>query len=370
MVCRPQACPLARSAADQSIGCQSGANTSRAPGLSSSIRLPAGLPDVEEEALLDGVLVRPGLDVMPCSRARSAARMMSSRLSTANGRWCSRPDVPVLSSGPDDVVALVGERRPAAGDAVVQHDLLGDHPAEGVDGEVAVGDGVDGEVVDVVDPPHAHPAAGIGLRLVLQRRLEVAGRPVPLGLVVDAHLVAVGVGEDVDRAVARVAVLPSRCRARSPRSRRPGARSASGVLARKLVRPTPRLRGAVSLIVSCSRSRPTRAGTPSRRPSRSRSSRGSATKKSRHSSGLWVSSSTWARWAMSCSGGTDLLRVGACGSGPREGGAVEELAGGADDAGADTRGGVDRAVDDDVDQQVAGRVLDVDLRGVLRPVAR
>ena len=52
------------------------------------------------------------------------------------------------------------------------------------------------------------------------------------------------------------------------------------------------------------------------------------------------------------------------GSGAGEGGAVEELAGGADDAGADDprRGGV--GVDDDVDEQVAGGVLDVDLRAV------
>src|SRR5205085_2893800 len=38
--------------------------------------------------------------------------------------------------------------------------------------------------------------------------------PVPLGLVVDAHLVAVGIGEDVDRAVAGVAVLPALAQAR------------------------------------------------------------------------------------------------------------------------------------------------------------
>jgi hypothetical protein len=51
-----------------------------------------------------------------------------------------------------------------------------------------------------------------------------------------------------------------------------------------------------------------------------------------------------------------------------EGDPVEELAGGADDRRADgpRRGGV--GVHDDVDQQVAGGVLDVDLRAVARPV--
>ena len=42
IVLRPHACPLARSASDQSTGSQSGASTSRAPALHSSIRLPPG----------------------------------------------------------------------------------------------------------------------------------------------------------------------------------------------------------------------------------------------------------------------------------------------------------------------------------------
>ena len=42
MVFSPQAWPLARSASVQVIGCQSGASTSRAPALQSSMRLPPG----------------------------------------------------------------------------------------------------------------------------------------------------------------------------------------------------------------------------------------------------------------------------------------------------------------------------------------
>src|SRR3954451_19188947 len=94
------------------------------------------------------------------------------------------------------------------------------------------------------------------------------------------------------------------------------------------------------------------------------------TKKSRLSSGLWVSSSTWARCAMSCSGGIGSPDSGVgCGSSAGVGGSVEELAGGAHHAGALHARRADARVDDDVDQQVTGRVLDVDLRGVVRPVA-
>jgi S-adenosyl methyltransferase len=42
MVFRPHACPLARSASVQLTGCQSGARTSRAPAVHSSMRLPPG----------------------------------------------------------------------------------------------------------------------------------------------------------------------------------------------------------------------------------------------------------------------------------------------------------------------------------------
>ena len=62
-VLSPHACPFFRSVSVQTIGCQSGASISRAPALSNSIAVAAGLVDVEEEGLLNGVLVRAGLDV-------------------------------------------------------------------------------------------------------------------------------------------------------------------------------------------------------------------------------------------------------------------------------------------------------------------
>ncbi len=81
-------------------------------------------------------------------------------------------------------------------------------------------------------------------------------------------------------------------------------------------------------------------------------------KKSRLSSRTGVRSSTWARWAMCAAGAC----VSVYAAGERD--AVEQLAGGADHARADDprRGG--GAVHDDVDEQMTGRVLDVDLGAV------
>lgn len=60
MVFRPHAWPLARAAWVQVTSGQSRARTSQVSGLHCSTRLPP--VDVQEERLLDGVLVRPGLD--------------------------------------------------------------------------------------------------------------------------------------------------------------------------------------------------------------------------------------------------------------------------------------------------------------------
>src|ERR1700750_3347030 len=77
--------------------------------------VPARLVDVEEERLLDGVLVRSGLDENPVVQAdvggllgpgavktpwvrqMAGARVISLRGSGANGAWCRRPRVPVQS---------------------------------------------------------------------------------------------------------------------------------------------------------------------------------------------------------------------------------------------------------------------------------
>ena len=114
MVFSPQACPLARSASVQVIGCQSGARTSRAPALHSSTAVAAGLVDVEEERLLDGVLVRAGLDEHAAVRGRCRRRAGCPR----GCRWRTRCGAAARrcrsSRGCRRRRRLVGERRPAA----------------------------------------------------------------------------------------------------------------------------------------------------------------------------------------------------------------------------------------------------------------
>ena len=108
------------------------------------------------------------------------------------------------------VVALVGEVQPLRGDrAVVEHDLLGDPPAEHVPDEVPAGRYLPGQVVHVVQPPDADAAPRVGLGLVLQRRPELIRWRVPLALPVQLQLVPVRVTEQVRRPDARVAVLPA-----------------------------------------------------------------------------------------------------------------------------------------------------------------
>jgi hypothetical protein len=61
----------------------------------------------------------------------------------------------------------------------------------------------------VVQPLHGGAAADVALGLVLQRRPQLFGRAVLLGLEVELERVAVGVGEAVGGAVAEVAVDPA-----------------------------------------------------------------------------------------------------------------------------------------------------------------
>ena len=82
MVCRPQAWPFLRSASLQVIGFQSGASTSRAPAQDDFDAVAARLVHVKKEGLLDGVLVRAGLDDRrrsPGTRRRRAARPRANR---------------------------------------------------------------------------------------------------------------------------------------------------------------------------------------------------------------------------------------------------------------------------------------------------
>ncbi len=80
------------------------------------------------------------------------------------------------------------------------------------------------------------PRAGIALRLVLQRGRQLRRGLVPLRLVVDFHVVAVGRGEGIGRAMAEVAVGPSPAAARllddgDPVLQRLGARGTVGEVA-------------------------------------------------------------------------------------------------------------------------------------------
>src|SRR6201989_3283351 len=171
--------------------------------------VPARLVDVEEERLLDGVLVRSGLDENPVVQADVGGP--DDVLARVR---CERDMVQAPArSGPvarvHQVVALVGEVQPLRGDrAVVELDLLGDPPAEHIADEVPVRRHVLGQVVDVVQAPDADAAPRVGLGLVLQRRLELIGRRVPLGLPVQLELVPVRVVEQVGRPDTGVAVLP------------------------------------------------------------------------------------------------------------------------------------------------------------------
>ena len=117
--------------------------------------------------------------------------------------------------GVDEVVGLLREVQPLGRDgAVVEHDLLGHPGAERGSSESSVLFSLGGQVVHVIKAAHAYAAAGVGLRLVLQRRLQAAGRLVPLSLEVQLEFVAVRVAEQIGIADAGIAVLPAETQAR------------------------------------------------------------------------------------------------------------------------------------------------------------
>ena len=261
--------------------------------------VPAGLEAVEEEALRDAVLRRRRLDrdarVDEDVRGAQAllARVDPEReVVQAPARAVRVRDVDQLVRGDRDAHPGAGLR------AVVELDALVEPVAEHVLAELARRPHVRGEQVDVVEPLDRRAAPDVALRLVAPGRREVRWGDVALGLVEQLEDVAVRVGEAVGRPVPDVAVDPARCRAPSPRRRRPGARAPRGSR-RAARRGRGRPAGPRSASGSSAGSRPSRAGTPSC-PSRASSSIPStSTKKRRLSSGFGVRSSACAMCATS-----------------------------------------------------------------------
>src|SRR5262245_15522784 len=108
-----------------------------------------------------------------------------------------------------EVVALVRRRHPHSGfGAVVEHDLLGQHETEIVLEELAVGLDVDSQTIEVIDAPYVDAASRKSLCLILERRLLIARRLVPFGVVIDFKSMAIRILEDESLAVAEIAVRP------------------------------------------------------------------------------------------------------------------------------------------------------------------
>ena len=179
IVFRPQAWPLARSASVQVIERPVGRQHQPGDRVAQLDAVAAGLVDVQEERLLDGVLVRAGLDEHAVCRGRGRRRAGCPR----GCRWRTRcgAGARACRSSPrcrrGRRTCCVKVSHWAAIVPRVEQDLLGGPRAEHVADEVAVGGDVGGEVVDVVQAPDADAAAGLGLRLVLQRRPELRRAP-------------------------------------------------------------------------------------------------------------------------------------------------------------------------------------------------
>ena len=196
MVWSPQAWPFFRSFSVQVIVFQSGASTSRALGIGHLDPVPAGLEHVEEEGLLHGMLVRPGFDrhtgfEEDVGRAQDLLAAIE-----REGDVVEAAGDAVGFLGEGEVVALVVRRQPHAGFlAGVEFDPLRAAQAQIALEELAAGADIDGQAVEVIDAADVDATGGKALRLVLQRRAELGGRLIPLGVVIELEDVAVGVAE-------------------------------------------------------------------------------------------------------------------------------------------------------------------------------
>src|SRR4051794_5237607 len=158
----------------------------------------ARLDAVEEEALRDRVLARRGLD--PDAGVEEQVRGAQALLARVDpeGDVVQARVRPVGVLRVDELVR--GDRRAeprARLGAVVELDALVQPVAEDVGREHAVGPHVGRQDVDVIEALHRGAAARVALRLVLQRRAQVVGRPIPVDVVVELERVAVGPGEAV-----------------------------------------------------------------------------------------------------------------------------------------------------------------------------
>ncbi len=170
----------------------------------------AGLVDVQKEGLLHGVLVWAGLDAHAVLEADVGGAQHLFLGIDGPRRVMETAVRAVVIGGERDVVGLVVGSHPRTGDrAAVEHDHLGRPHAEHVFHEPLQAGHVGGEQVEVIEPPHVGAARGKPHRLVLQRRLQLWRRLVPLGLVVDLHLMAVRRREGIRGTMPEVAVGPS-----------------------------------------------------------------------------------------------------------------------------------------------------------------
>src|SRR6478735_4338849 len=169
----------------------------------------AGLPDIQEERLVDGVLVRTGLDVDAVFK--EDVRGLQDVLAGIGGERHVVEPVAVLEPvvGIHDVVGLVVEVEPPGGvSAVVEPDALTLPPAQRLGYELPVGHHVLGQEIDVVQPPGVDAPAGEGRGLVLQGGFVVRGH-VPFGFVIDAQEVPVGVPEGIGGPGSHFTVFPA-----------------------------------------------------------------------------------------------------------------------------------------------------------------
>ena len=250
MVLRPQACPFLRSSSLQTDRLPIRREDQPRARVGDFHPISARFVNIEEKRLLDGVLVRAGLDID--SRFEKDIGGAQDILAAIDrvGQMMKTALRAGVVGGVGEIVALVGARHPHGGfAAVVEHDLLGKTEAEVLFEENPVGLDVGGQAVQMVQPPDIDAAGGISLRLILQRRTKFGRRLIPLGLVIQFDLMAVRILAEERRAVPEVAVGPADIEARSLSARRRGVPAPAGCAREKPTWPIPEVFDAVSFSV-------------------------------------------------------------------------------------------------------------------------